>query len=165
MSLAFAARFQITYSESLGAEWHVVGQVFDDSLQGYAAADVQVGDIIIDESADFGYTNRWKITQINSASVRDLDVNVVWDDEGTEDPNGPYASDAAIARTSPRFRYAEIPTQALAKISETVQVRLQSIDNRRVDPLIPKLYYHTQSSASATWTIPHNLAQKHVVVF
>ena len=132
MSQAFAARYSLTYVEDKGSGvWECTGKIYDDGATGYLAPDVIVGDVIIDESPFFGTTNRWRITQIISAAVRDLVCRVVWDDEGTEDLNGPAAGDAAICSVSSNVSIAEIPTQAFAKISETLQTRLQNIDSRK----------------------------------
>ena len=132
MSQAFAARYSLTYVEDKGSGvWECTGKIYDDGAAGYLAPDVIVGDVIIDESPFFGTTNRWRVTQIISAAVRDLVCRVVWDDEGTEDLNGPAAGDAAICSVSSNVSIAEIPTQAFAKISETLQTRLQNIDSRK----------------------------------
>ena len=131
MSQAFAARLSISYVGGSSPNWNIVGKVYDDGLTSWTAVDVTTGDIIVDESAFFGTTNRWRITTINSASGRDLDCVAVWDDTGTEDANGPQPGEAAIARVSTNHTIAEIPTQAFAKISENVQTRLQNIDTRK----------------------------------
>lgn len=131
MSQALAARYSVTYVEDLGSGiYRLTGTIQDDSSASYLAPDILVGDVIIDESPIFGTSNRWKITQIDTAAVRNLVCRVVWDDTGTADPNGPAASEAAICRPSTNRKLAEIPTQAYAKISEVLQTKLQSIDNR-----------------------------------
>jgi len=132
MSHAFAARYNITYVEDKGSgTWEVTGKIYDDGITSYIATDVAVGDVFVDESAFYGTTNRWKITSIVSASVRDLVCRVTWDDTGTADTNGPQASDAAIGRPDSSGDIMEIPTQAFAKISENVQTKLQNIDTRK----------------------------------
>lgn len=161
MSNAFAARYSITYVEDKGSGvWECTGKVYDDSTFSYLATDVVVGDVIIDESAFFGTTNRWKITQIVSAVVRDLVCRVVWDDTGTEDTNGPAASEAAIARPTTNYKIAEIPTQGFAKISEVLQTKLQNIDSRKnIDNISAAARtgaaVGTKDGVNATFTLPN----------
>jgi len=132
MSQAFAARYSITYVEDKGSGvWEVTGKIYDDGFTSYTAIDVATGDVFVDESAFYGTTNRWVITSIISASGRDLVCQVVWDDTGTADANGPQPSEAAIGRPDASGDIMEIPTQAFAKISENVQTRLQNIDSRK----------------------------------
>lgn len=132
MSVAFAARLSITYCEDRGGgTFRITGNVYDDSFQGYAATDVQTGDIVIDEDSWDGSTDRWVVTNIVSASGTDLVCDVIWDDEGTADINGPAPCDSgAISRASTSHELAEIPTLVYAKISENVQIKLININQR-----------------------------------
>ena len=138
MSNVFAAGYNITYVEDLGSGvWKVTGDIIDYSLMGYVAADAQVGDIIVDEDSYNGTTDRWKITEIISASVLNLVCKVVWDDEGTEDTGGPVPCTAAIARVSTNWLIAEAPTEAFSQISEVLKVKLQNINQRHNIDKIP----------------------------
>ena len=58
MSNVFTARFEILVSADLGSEiWQIEGKIYDDSLQGYSASDVLIGDIVFDESVWIVYIN------------------------------------------------------------------------------------------------------------
>jgi hypothetical protein len=132
MSVRFVARYSITYVEDVGGgEFEVTGDIYDDSLQGYTAADAEVGDAIVDDNNLYGTNGRWLVTQIVDVTGSQLVCRVAWDDLGSPpDENGPSPGDAAISRTTP-FEVAEIPTLAYTKVSEPLQMRLQSIDAAR----------------------------------
>jgi len=189
MSNKFAAVYQIDSATDLGEGiYELTGSIIDNSLFGYNAESVEVGFVIIDESLWFGTTNRWRITEVVSASGSSLDCKVEWDDEGVVDPNGPAAGNAAICYVSPINKLAEIPTQYLTSITEVLQTKLQSIDYRRnidtpnttsdkvenlstvsgstvteaLDNLIG--YTHTQTVADNIWLVNHKLGQREVGV-
>jgi len=133
MSNIFTARFEILVSTNIGAGvWQIEGCVYDDSLFGYSAADAQVGDLVFDESLWYGTTDRWRITEIQSAIGNTLHCNVVWDDTGPPDENGPEACQGAICRPTTRYRLSETPSLAFSKISETLQNAIRNIDNRYI---------------------------------
>jgi len=189
MSNKFAAAYQIDSVTDLGGgTYELTGVIVDNSLFGYNAENVEVGFAIIDESLWFGTTNRWKVSEIISASGSSLDCKVVWDDVGTIDPNGPASGNAAICYVSPNNKLAEIPSQNLTYISEIVQIKLQNIDYRlNIDDLktisdnvnnlstvsgstvteaLDNLlgYTHTQSIADNIWLVNHKLGQREVGV-
>ena len=133
MPNVFNARYEILVSTDLGSDiWQLEGRVYDDSLLGYSAIDVQVGDLVFDESIWFGTTGRWAITEIISAIGVNLTCTVVWDDDGSPDINGPAACQGAICRPTPRYRLSEVPTQAFTKISENLQTRIRNIDSKYI---------------------------------
>lgn len=138
MSQVLAAGFNITYVEDLGSGvWKVTGSMIDYYFTSYTALDVEVGDIIVDESSYDGSTDRWKIIEIVSASGLDLVCKVVWDDEGPEDTSGPALCTAAIARVSTIWGISEIPTESFATISENLKTRLQNINHRHIIDKMP----------------------------
>lgn len=105
MSLQFSARYSISYIEDINnGNWRITGKIYDDSLIGYLADAVQIGDAIFDENPDTGIVNRWKITQIVSVSIRNLVCIVSWDDEGDPDLLGPQYCEAARCYDFERYR-------------------------------------------------------------
>jgi hypothetical protein len=138
MSNVFAAGYSITYVEDLGSGvWRVTGDIIDYSLMGYTASDAQVDDIVVDEDSYNGTTDRWKITEIVSASVLNLVCKVIWDDEGPEDTSGPVACTGAIARVSTIWGIGEAPTENYAQISEPLKTKFQNINQRHIIDKIP----------------------------
>lgn len=138
MSNVFAAGYSITYVEDLGSGvWRVTGDIIDYSLMGYTASDAQVDDIVVDEDSYNGTTDRWKITEIVSASVLNLVCKVIWDDEGPEDTSGPVACTGAIARVSTIWGIGEAPTENYAQISEPLKTKFQNINQRHIIDKMP----------------------------
>jgi hypothetical protein len=145
MSKKFNARFDIVGASDLGSGiWEVIGEVIDSTLEGWSVTDVQIGDAFVDESPFFGTYNRWKIVTIEDvgtsaypgATTNGIRVHSIWDDEGAEDLNGPAAGTAFIGRTSLNKKLIEIGSVSLQLISEPLQTKLQSINNRAfIDPV------------------------------
>ena len=129
----FTAGFNINFALDLGGNvWRIDGDIIDFSNSGFSASDALVGDIIFDESPWFGTINRWKISSIVSTTVFNLVCDVIWDDEGVSDLNGPQPSVGAICRPTPNKKLSETPSQIFTTISEPLQNRIRNIDNRYI---------------------------------
>jgi hypothetical protein len=159
MSIILAARYSISAVEDLGSStWRLTGTVNDESLSSFLAPDAQVGNAIFDENPDTGVVNRWKIINIVSASLRNLICDVQWDDIGDVEDNIPQVwCDAALCGVSTTIRLAEVPVLVYTYINESIQVRINNINNRVfIDSHLSNQYSH-QYSASTSWVVSHGL--------
>ncbi len=96
----FQARYDITSISDAPPGWQLQGTVTDNSPLGYGAPDVQIDDLIFCYVPDNGDIDRYRITNIVSASGVTLVCEVVYDEEGSPRFGAPMSGWQLICRPS-----------------------------------------------------------------
>ncbi len=140
------ARYTIISVIDLGGtpqQWEIEGEIYDSAF-GFSPYDVQVGDLVFDESPWDFVVNRWSVQSVvtaGSPNWNSLKVNVQYAEEGT--PGGlfgePQPCDAALCRIPVNgWQVGQRPTQGWHQLSETLLNYIRNIDLQEIQKRVNK---------------------------